>query len=449
MPALAAAVIGGLRSFPLAMLGGMLIGAIQAEFGYYFATPGLGDAVPFAAIILLLVLRGARLPLRSFVHERLPRVASGRFNWRVAVPAIVTAAVICEWGLSSVWLLAVTTTLCAAIVLGSLVIVTGYAGQISLAQFTIAGAGALVAAHCIAAGLPTILGILIGVAAAVPLGVVIGFPAGRTRGMSLAIATLGLAVTLHSLVLTNASLVGGYDGLTLGSPTLFGFDIDPTIYPQRFAIVCLLAFVLVAVVLANIRRSRVGRRMLAMRNNERAAAALGINVTATKLVAFAYAAPIAALGGILIVLQTTVATFSNFDVFSSVQDVAWAVIGGVGFLGGPLIGATLQPGAIGTQVVDTFVSGADNYVALVGGLLLLYTLPCSPDGLIPMNAETGKRIWKAVTRRRKPPVRRELPLAAEAPVSQKRSAVLGGDQHPGPAGRRARRRRRLVHRPLG
>jgi len=132
---LAAALIGSLRSFSLTLVGGMVIGMLQALFGIHdLGIPGLADAIPFVAIIAVIVLRGRGLPLRSFVGERLPRVGSGqiRLGWVLVAVALVVFLV--GWVLNDNGKTALTATLLAAIPLLSLTVLLGYAGQMSLAK---------------------------------------------------------------------------------------------------------------------------------------------------------------------------------------------------------------------------------------------------------------------------------------------------------------------------
>ena len=126
-----------------------------------------------------------------------------------------------------------------AIILLSIVVVTGYAGQLSLAQFALAGMGAYVAGRLSAAqGWPFILCLIAGVLGAAGAGAVIGAPALRTRGVNLAIITLGLAVAVEDLIFLNPNYTGGFGGTTVASPKLFGLSIDPIETPGRYAIFC-------------------------------------------------------------------------------------------------------------------------------------------------------------------------------------------------------------------
>ena len=208
---------------------------------------------------------------------------------------VVTVALV-GWVFNDNGISALTTSLLTAIPLLSLTVLLGYAGQMSLAQVTLSGVGGLIAARLAAnAGLPFLVVLPLAMLGTVPVGLIVGLPSARTRGVSLAVATLGLAVAIQALVFTNDSIAGGQAGIALsadGSFKIFGVDFDSFFHAHRFAYL-VLGFVLVlAVLVANLRRSASGRRMIAVRGNERAAAGLGINVVTTKLWAFGFAAAI-------------------------------------------------------------------------------------------------------------------------------------------------------------
>ena len=131
----------------------------------------------------------------------------------------------------------VTTTSAVAVIALSLVVVTGYAGQLSLAQFALAGMGAWIAAKLVAdAGFPFELALVAGVLGAIPVGVLVGLPALRTRGVNLAVATLGLALVIESQILNHPVRSGGFSGIAIGTPSLFGIDLDPVRHPERYAL---------------------------------------------------------------------------------------------------------------------------------------------------------------------------------------------------------------------
>ena len=388
---LAAALIGGLRSFPLTLAGGLFIGVAQAELGQYdLGIPGLADAVPLLAIIGVLVLRGRALPLRSFVGERLPKVGTGR----VRVGGLLVGAAILA-GLIGVLndngTAALTTTLLAGIVLLSLTVVLGYCGQLSLAQVTLAGVGALITAKLAGqAHFPFLAVIALATLGTVPVGLLVGLPSARTRGVSLAIATLGLAAAIQALIFDNISIAGGTNGVPLsadGTFRIFGVDFDTLFHIDRFAYLVLGVTVLIAVAVANLRRGRAGRRLVAVRTNERAAAALGINVVSAKLWAFAIAAAIAGLAGSLLAYRYPTALFDQYGGFANISTVGFAVVGGAGSPLGALLGGQLQPAGIGQAFANTVVGLNAQWMALIGGILLVLTIIGSPDGILLATAQ--------------------------------------------------------------
>ena len=386
---LAAALVGSLRSFPLTLAGGLGIGIVQAQLAKDdFGVPGIVQAVPFAIIIGLLLLRGSSLPLRNETGSRLPRIGTGRVP---VVPLAVGAAGLLTWLLvvadplaDGELVLALTTTVLFAIPVLSLTLLLGYAGQLSLAQLTLAGVGALFAARLIAdAGwsfLPAVLG---GALATVPVGLLVGVPSVRTRGISLAVATLGLAVAIQALVFGNADISNGTEGIALlDDPTdtldVLGWEFDPLFTPERYAVIALLAFLACALLVTNLRRGRAGRRMIAVRSNERAAAALGIGVSSAKLWAFGIASFIAGLGGALMALRFQVVLFDQFGIFNNISAIALGVFGGAGSVVGALVGALIAPAGLFEQLGG---EGSVKYTALIGGIALLVTVVAFTDGV--------------------------------------------------------------------
>jgi sulfate-transporting ATPase len=263
------------------------------------------------------------------------------------------------------------------------VVITGYAGQLSLGQFALAGVGALVAGQLVDnAGWPFLLALVVGALAAVPIGALFALPAVRARGINLAIVTLGLGSAIELLVFNNGKFVGGFEGLDIGETTLFGWDINAPGRPDRYAYVAMALFVLVALMVANLRRGRTGRRLLAVRTNERAAAALGISVPGAKVYAFALSAGIAAIGGTLLAFENQYIKYgTEFPSFLSILAVGWSFIGGIGFLVGPLFGATLAPGSIGAQITNRIFDDLERYLQLIGGGILVLLVLQNQDGI--------------------------------------------------------------------
>src|SRR4029079_14690311 len=120
--------------------------------------------------------------------------------------------------------------------------------------------------------IPFLLGMAAGIAAAVPLGLIFGLPAVRTRGINLAIVTLGLGSTIELMLFKNRNYTGGVQGTQVGNPDLFGFEIGSINHPERYGIFVLVLAMLAVLVVANVRRGRSGRRLLRPRTKESARA---------------------------------------------------------------------------------------------------------------------------------------------------------------------------------
>ena len=398
VPGLAAALIGGFRSFGLAFAGALGIGMTESLMARYVQTPGWSQSVPFLFVIAVLVVRGASLPLRSYVLDKLPAVGSGHVRRLPTLMLFAIAALLLGRFLGVRWVDALTVTMIFAILCVSVVVATGYAGQLSLAQYVMAGLGAFIAAKLSNTwDVPFPLAVLIAVLAAAAIGAVVGIPSLRSRGVSLAIATLGLGIVAYALVLSNYDYTGGTSGLPVPSPSLFGLDINAITTPRRYALMVLVVLFGTCLVVANVRRGAAGRRMLAVRSNERAAAALGVNVYAAKLYAFALATAIAALSGTLLGFRLTNVISSQFNVFTSISVVGMAVVGGVGSIGGAMIAATLLPGGFGSEVLRDF-HGLEKYLPLASGLFLLYVLRSDQNGLFAMNRHLVTRIARFVAK---------------------------------------------------
>jgi ABC-type branched-subunit amino acid transport system ATPase component/ABC-type branched-subunit amino acid transport system permease subunit len=388
LAALAAALVGDFKSFPIATAAGYLLGMGQTLVGRFWHQQGLGQSLPFLLIIVMLVFRGRSIPLRDHFLRKLPSIGNGRmsWDWTLFLSGAVVFLILTK---QTKWIDAITVTLCASIVLLSIVVVTGYAGQLSLAQYSMAGFGAWVAGRLVAVyHIPFLLGLLAGVAAAIPLGVIFALPAVRTRGINLAIVTLGLGSAIELMLFNNSDYTGGIKGTPVGKPTLFGYDISSIKHPERYAIFVLGMTLLTVVVVANVRRGRSGRRLIAVRTNERAAAALGINIVAAKLFAFALASAIAALGGILLGFRLTSISYQSFTNFTSITYAGLSLIGGVGHLLGAFVGAMMASAGFNQQVLESTWGNVGEFLQLITGIAILLVVLYNPDGVAAEWAKT-------------------------------------------------------------
>ncbi|MET1003143.1 MAG: branched-chain amino acid ABC transporter permease/ATP-binding protein, partial [Acidimicrobiia bacterium] len=407
---LAAALVGRFRSFWLTLAGAFGIGVVESLLGTYidhrgifkpvtdrdgllfgeFTASSVSRSVAFLIIVVVLAIGGTALPLRHEILDRLPALGSGSIRWpMVALATGVTAAVALT--VPDDWATALVISLSFAIICLSIVLVTGYVGQVSLAQFALAGFGAWISGRLAADhGLPFLVVTLVAVAAAIPVGALLALPALRTRGVSLAVLTLGVSVMAYELVFSNGALVGGFLGTRVEPPTVFGWSVDAQTHPGRYAIVVLVALTGASLVVANIRRGRIGRRLIAVRGNERAAAALGINVASAKLYAFAVGAAIAALGGTMLAFRQPTINYATFAPFLSIAIVVYAVIGGVGFITGAFFAAPFAAGGLGAKTFDA-IGFSSNTLNLFAGALLLVTLMANPNGIAYANDRAVRR----------------------------------------------------------
>lgn len=401
VPVLAAALFGSLKSFPITFLASVLIGVGQSIVGYYVHVQGVAESLPFLLIIAVLVLRGRGLPGRGHVNDMLPEVGSGRVRPLVVIPIVVIVSFLILRVFPIDLVDAVTVTMAWALLLLSMTVLLGYAGQLSLAQFAVGGLAALLAGKLVNdAGLSFAPALILSVALIVPVALLITLPALRTRGMDLAVISLGICVAVTALVFTNGDLAGGAAGIPTGDRSFFGIDIDPLIDPSKYALFVFLAFAVCALVVANVRRGTAGRRLLAIRTNERAAASLGISVFAGKGFAFTLASVVAAIGGVALAFKDSALIFENYQPMSSLLVVAFAIVGGVGYLSGSVLGATLATGAIGSWILTHIFNNPDPaWLGLVGGVGVIVLAVQNPNG---MAGENLKVIHAIARRIRKP-----------------------------------------------
>jgi ABC-type branched-subunit amino acid transport system ATPase component/branched-subunit amino acid ABC-type transport system permease component len=431
LAALAAALVASFTSFPIAFISSIVIGVVETELTSYVAQPGIAQSVPFIVIIAVVILRGQPLPLRDFFLQRLPQIGDGRVRPGSLIGVII-ATVLLIMFTNAGWQTAFIISMATALILLSIVVVTGYTGQLSLAQFTIAGFGAWVAGRLVAgAGVPFGLAAIIGVLATIPLGIIFVIPAARTRGINFAVVTLGLGSTLELILFDNGDYTGGIAGTQIGNPTIFGLDVNAVTEPARYAIMCLVVLVIAGLAVTNVRRGRSGRRLIAVRTNERAAAALGVNVRLAKIYAFGLSAAIAAAGGILLAFSNSTITYTSFMNSESINNVGWAMIGGIGYVLGPIFGSTLAPGGVGAQIFFQITTGLGNWITLIGGVSVILLVILNQDGIakengkmvLALGAKLSKRGLSAFKPR--PPKATVLPEATPVRVPERRLDVEG------------------------
>jgi branched-chain amino acid transport system permease protein len=303
--AFAAAIIGRLRSLPWTFAGGLVIGIAQSfalnflQWGGRWSTASV--AIPAVILfVALLALPEARIEAgRLIPKHRVPRVpALGRSATGLAALVLVVALIAEFGGLDTTNLRRLTLALLTAIIMLSLVPLTGWAGQISLAQITFVGVGAFAQAEVAGdaqswhgAGNP--LGLLLAAAAAVPFGVLMALPALRLQGLYLALASMAFAVMAIPLFFGQPEIFGA-SGRRLATPRFFGIDFDDA---HNFLVLAAVAFALLGFFVVWLRRGAFGRRLVALRDSPAASVTVGVNLVWTKLLVFALAAAMAGFAG--------------------------------------------------------------------------------------------------------------------------------------------------------
>ncbi|MFE9041924.1 ATP-binding cassette domain-containing protein [Streptomyces sp. NPDC007818] len=293
---MAVAVIARMRSLPVAIGAALLIGVTQAQLTRFhpegWAEP-LVRAVGANLFVIALLVAALVLPgIGGKGGDALPPPPrAGRTP--PAVWALAAGCLLLPPAVAGPDLRTAVQVPALAIVLLSLVVVTGRAGQIALGQAAYAGLGALFTALLTAAGLPALAALALAVPLAGAAGLVTAGPAIRRHGLALALATLAVGVAVSRFVLTQPYATAG-----LPPPVRpAGFTSD-----RAFYLLELLLLAAVLVVVAGLRRGRAGRALAALRDHERAAEAAGIASTALKLLAFTLAAALAGLGGGLLAM---------------------------------------------------------------------------------------------------------------------------------------------------
>jgi sulfate-transporting ATPase len=412
VPALAAAVVGRFHSLGWAITAGLGIGALESLSVYLNGVhpgfpAGAGQLVPLVLVLVVLAIRGQTMPspgtLTQVTLGRAPRP-----HWRWPTAIVGTAA-----GLAAIYLFtgndraALYSSLITGVIALSLVVVTGYTGQISLAQLTLAGVSAyILSTFAYSWGIPFPVAPIMSAVVAAAAGLVIGIPALRVRGLMLGVVTLTFAAGVEAIWFDNNSIDGGAGGLTIPTPRLFGIDLSigsGKNFPRpAFGILCLVVLVLVALGVSLLRTSRLGSAMLAVRADERSAAAAGINVVKIKLIGFALAAFIAGLGGSLLAYQLGNVTFQDFDAFLGLVAFSVVVVTGVTSVSGGILAGIVSSGGILVALISSGVgsSGVDNWYGVVAGLGVILTVIFNPDGAVgPAQAFLEQRLARGVLAR--------------------------------------------------
>jgi ABC-type branched-subunit amino acid transport system permease subunit len=377
---LAAAVLARFESVGAAFGWGILFGVADQLVFYFSGRAGLTDAVFFAALFVLLLVRRAARSRTTAAEESswqlaepvraLPSEITSHPRWQLlsrgllVVGALVVALAPTALDASDTYLLA--SVFATSVVTVSLTILTGWAGQLSLGQWAMGGCAAVLGSRFVGVeGMPFWLAFaLAGVVGAV-IALLVGLPALRLPGTLLAVVTLGFAVASSSWL---------YDQKWFRGTGTLERPVWVSVRWYYFLTVVLLAVALLVV--RTLQRARFGRNVVAVRDNPVQAAAMGISVTRTKLGAFVLSGVLASYGGFLWAAGSGAASSQSFPAVKSIALLAAAIIGGLGSIGGAVLG-TLYIVGIPLLAPDSWSWMG----ALTSGLGLLLLVLVLPGGL--------------------------------------------------------------------
>ncbi|MGA0820058.1 MAG: ABC transporter permease [Ilumatobacteraceae bacterium] len=385
--ALAALVIGRLRNLVTITVAAVALGVLEYGVSWNADSPLLVAPFIGAAVMAALLLQRrsssrfdqdttASWRLADEVRELEPHLARHElvFLMRATTYVFVLAGlVLVPLVLRSDQVVKITAIAIYAIIGLSLVVLTGWAGQISLGQFGFVAIGAAVSAKFTSEwNVDLTLAVLIGAVAGAVAAFIVGLPALRLRGLYLAVTTLVFALSVTSWLLNDRFFSWVPGSRRFGRPPLFGrLDIDT---PTRFYVYTLVVLALTMLAVRGIRRSRSGRAILALRDNERAAQSYGLSATRLKLTAFTISGAIAGVAGGLFAHLNYSFDLSSYGVNKSLEVFTASVVGGLGSMFGAVLGAAYLRGT------EWFVTAEEwRFVSSAAGVLIVLLI--APGGL--------------------------------------------------------------------
>jgi branched-chain amino acid transport system permease protein len=377
----AAAAVGRLRSLPLTYLGALLLGLVVSfsstflQFGGQWAQ--LPAAIPsLALLVVLLFLPEATVhvgrALRTYRIESVPSWRTVGIACAIVLIAVVTLGPLLSGG-SQVQLAAGVAT---AVILLGLVPLVGWAGQPFLAPYALAGFGAFLAWR-LHPDLPDLVAILVAGLVTAVVGIIATIPALRLRGLYLALGSLAFANVAVTIIFPLPALLEADHAVA--PPVILGIDLNS---PLSFVIFATIVYLLLAAAIVWLRRSRLGRRLIAMRDSEAAAACVGISLAETKAIVFMITGFVAGVGGALLVEAQRFVSVNQLPLIGGLSIVLSLVVFGVGTTSAPLVAGmvTAAFAVIGTNWLH---GNWGSTLTVVGPALAALGLISFPRGSVP------------------------------------------------------------------
>jgi ABC-type branched-subunit amino acid transport system ATPase component/ABC-type branched-subunit amino acid transport system permease subunit len=398
--ALTAAVIARMESLPVAVGAGLAVGIGEQVLLWNSPRGGQVEALLFGAILITLLLqphrgtsreddRGSWVAVQAWppVADHLRRLWIVRRAGWIAAASAGGAALIAGLLVTNATAVTLVTVMAFGLVGLSVGIVTGLGGQLSLGQFALAGVGATASYVIMHQTGNWVLAFIMAGLAAAAASLIIGLPSLRIRGLMLAVTTLGFALAAQNWLFQQSWMLG--EGVDPGRPIINDFAIDTGKRYYFFSLVPLAVGIWLA---RNAWTSGVGRRLRAIRENEDGARAFTVSATAVKLQGFVLAGFLAGLGGAMYGHVLSRISATTFPIGASIDAAAMAVLGGLGILAGPLLGAFYIIGIPQFLPLDNAGLAATE----LGWLLLVLYLP---GGLGQALRPLRDRLFAALARR--------------------------------------------------
>ena len=304
----------------------------------------------------------------------------GHLFWYGLLLAFLAAA---PWLLPEYWLAQLTFVLIYGIAGLGLMLLSGYTGQFSIGHAAFLGVGAYAQAALTNAGWPFPLAMVCAALLAAAVGVVVGLPALRVKGIYLGIATLAFGFIVEEVFARWEPVTGGNGGMMVGPPAVLGWTVESS---GGFYAICLATAVLATLGILNLLRSPTGRAFVAIRDSEISAQSMGIHLARYKTLSFALSAALAGLAGALYAHKLQFLSPDQFSILQSIDLLLLVVIGGLGSVHGAFLGAIFliampQLIALGKDWLPDAIGQAPGLQAVVYGAVLIAFVLFEPLGL--------------------------------------------------------------------
>ncbi len=304
----------------------------------------------------------------------------GHVFWYSALVVLLVAA---PWLLTEYSLAQLNLVLIYAIAGLGLMLLAGFTGQFSLGHAAFLGVGAYTQAYLTAAGLPFVLSLGMSAALSALIGIVVGLPALRLKGIYLGMATLSFGFIIEEVFARWESVTGGNAGKAVSAIQMFGYDVGSG---QGFYFVCLTVTVVCTLGILNLLRSPTGRAFVAIRDSEISAQSMGIHLAYYKTLSFSISAALAGMAGALYAHNLRFISPDQFNLLQSIDLLLMIVIGGLGSVHGVFLGAIFliilpQGISAGKEFLPEFIGQAPGLKSVIYGSVLIAFVLFEPMGL--------------------------------------------------------------------